>query len=1462
MVIKLVGYQILEELYAGTHTRVYRGIGTSNPVSVVIKILRNPYPTFDELVQFRNQYTIAKNLDFPGIIKPLELQVYENRYALIMEDFGGISLYKYLKITSDKDTPYQSLPLAEFLEIMIQLTEIINYLHQNRVIHKDIKPANILINPDTKKVKLIDFSISSLLPRETQEIQNPNILEGTLPYISPEQTGRMNRGIDYRSDFYSLGVTCYQLLTGKLPFQSSDIMELVHCHLAKQAIPIHHVNLNIPIILSEIINKLMAKNAEDRYQSALGIQYDLQQCLTQLQTKGKIEYFEICQQDISDQFIIPEKLYGRTQEVKQLLNAFDRVNLQGTEMMLVGGFSGIGKTAVVNEVHKPIVRQRGYFIKGKYDQFNRNIPFSAFVQAFRDLMEQLLSESDTQIQSWKTRILAAVGENGQVLTDVIPELEQIIGKQPPAVELSGNAAQNRFNLLFQKFVQVFTQKEHPLVLFLDDLQWSDSASLNLLQLLMQDSLGYLLILGAYRDNEVSPVHPFILTINEIVKTGAIVNTITLPPLTRLDLNQLVADTLNCQPDLVEYLTQLVDQKTQGNPFFATQFLKALHEDKLIQFDSSQFLKNGSKLGGWQCDMAQIEALSLTDDVVEFMALQLQKLPIETQDILKLAACIGAEFDLNTLAIISEKSAEITATTLWTALQKGLVIPTTKIYKFFTQIPEEEVFNTSINPAYRFLHDRVQQAAYCLIAAEEKQSTHFEIGTLLLQNFSLAEREERIFEIVNHLNIGKALIIEETQKEELAKLNLLAGIKAKASTAYSDAFTYIKTAMELLPIDTWKSHYDLSLNLFKERAELEYFQGNFDQAEYWLKQALKNAKLPLEKAEIYNMAIVQYTMQAKYPEAIQSGRQALALVNIDLPETDWETVRDLELAQIQETLENRLFSDLIHLPMMTEIEPKMAIKLLIAMGPPTYRSHQRLWSVICAKAVNLCLKYGNTPEIGYIYPAFGGLRGYALNNYQNTSQLIDVTLELMQTFNNKSAESVAYLMIGSSLRHWSHPLKIASEDYDSSYRVGLESSNLQYAAYAFGHNMYCRFYQSVFLEKLLDEITESLTFSRKYKNQWAIDLFLGGQIILAELIGHTVDLKEVDYLQQCHEHKNWQVICIYNILKSQLLFINEQWEKAFDYSQKADDEIINVAPQGLLPYVHHCFIHALLLIKRYPHLPQEQKQSCWDKISHYQEQLNIWAENNPDNFLPLSCLVNAEIDRISDNFLKAMDNYDRAIRAAKNNESIQAEALANELAAKFYLDWGKEKVAAGYMQEAYYSYAQWGAKVKVADLEKTYPKLLKPILQHPQPTNLFEETIGRGTVISTHTSTSISEALDLKTLIKASKVISSEIELNKLLVTLLEIVVANAGANKCVLLLIQDELLQVVAQLKDGQSSPVFPPIPLELSEDVPINLVNNVKRNLKHIVLEDARMSSRFIADIYIQKNQPKSVLCSPIINQ
>ena len=1456
----LPGYHLREKIYHGTRTVVYRGTRLADNRSVVIKFLHNEYPTFADLLLFRNQYTVAKNLNLPGIVQPLALESYGNGYGLVMPDEGYIALGEWQQ---------GEFAIVDVLTIAVQLADILHGLHQNRVIHKDLKPANILIHPKTKHVKLIDFSIASLLPKETQEIQNPNVLEGTLAYISPEQTGRMNRGIDYRTDFYSVGITLYELLTGELPFQSDDPMELVHCHIAKSPMRMGNGERGtgngkwIPPVLAEVVMKLMEKNAEDRYQSALGLKYDLEKCLFQWKDTGTIEPFALGERDICDRFIIPEKLYGRENEVAQLLAAFARVASPpenrdaagNTEMMLVAGFSGIGKTAVVNEVHKPIVEARGYFIKGKFDQFNRNIPFSAFVQALRNLMGQLLSESDAQLETWKIEILQALGENAQVIVDVIPELEQILGKQPPVPELSGSAAQNRFNLLFGKFIQVFSTPEHPLVIFLDDLQWADSASLNLLKLLADETGGgYLLVLGAYRDNEVFEAHPLMLTLDEIEKAGAILNTITLKPLSEEDLNQLVSDTMMCSSQLSVPLTTLVYQKTQGNPFFGTQFLKGLHEDGEITFNFDA--------GYWQCEMTQVQQLALTDDVVEFMASRLHKLPQETLEVLKLAACIGNQFELGTLAIVCEQSSVEVATALWRALQEGLVLPVSDTYKFFQETnPQENERSDEIFVGYKFLHDRVQQAAYSLMTQEQKQGTHLEIGTLLLENLSEIEREERIFEIVNHLNIGRTLITQPSQREELTQLNLQAGRKAKASTAYAAAFTYIKVGIELLPDRCWENYYQLSISLYKERADVEYLNGNFINAEGWIERTLDKARTPMEKAEVYNMSIVQHTLQAKYPEAIQAGRKALALIDIQLPEEDFDRVRDAELAIAQEILKDRSFASLSELPLMTQPDRKMAIELLISMGPPTYRSHQKLWSVICAKAVNLCLQSGNTPEIGYIYPAFGGLRGYALNNYQGTQDLLDVTIQLTQDFNNKSAQSVAYLMIGSSLRHWSHPLKFATEDYLASYRVGLESSNLQYAAYAFGHNMYCRFYQSIHLKELVDEISTSLGFSQKYKNQWAIDLLVGGRSIVAQLLGENSDspekfviADESDYLKQCHERKNWQVICIYNILKTQLLFVLDRPDEALEYGKQADAEIINVAPQGLLPYARHLFIYSLVLASLYSKASESQKLDDWAKISTYQKQLEIWAQNCPENFLHLSCLVKAEVARISGNFLDAIELYDRAIAGAHINGYTQEEALANELAAKFYLHWGKEKIARVYIVEAYYGYARWGAKAKIERLAQQYPHLLASILQqHPSTPNSH----------TTHTlkiSTHGTSTLDITSAIKASQAISGEIELDALLSKLMSVVLENAGADKGALILNHSGTWEIAAQCQKDICS--ISTVPLDDAETLPSSILNTVKRTQKTLLINDISQDSTVAGQPYFIEWQPKSLFCTPILKQ
>ncbi|MGK7924931.1 MAG: AAA family ATPase, partial [Spirulina sp.] len=848
--ISIPNYQISELIHESDRTLVYRGRRKADSEPVAIKLMRHEYPSFQELVQFRNQYAIAKNLDMEGIVKPYALERYNNRYALIMEDFEGISL----------DRASESLSIPQFLVIAIQLTEILHQLHQNRIIHKDIKPANILIHLDTQHVKLIDFSISSLLPKETQTIQTLNILEGTLAYLSPEQTGRMNRGIDYRSDFYSLGVTFYELLTGKLPFESDDPLELIHAHIAKPPSPTPHSLLPTP--LANIVMKLMAKNAEERYQSALGLKYDLEKCLSQWQETGKIESFELGEEDRCDRFLIPEKLYGRETEVQILLDAFARVTSPpaprgkgGVEMVLVAGYSGVGKTAVISEIHKPIVEKRSYFIKGKYDQFNRNIPFSAFVQAFRDLMGQLLGESDTQLQRWKTKIIEALGDNGRVIIETVPELERIIGEQPPVPELEGSAAQNRFNVLFQKFVKVFATVEHPLTLFLDDLQWVDAASLNLLKVLMDESEGeYLLVLGAYRDNEVFPAHPLMLARDELQKREANIRTLTLNPLSKKDINRLVADTLLCSVELAAPLSRLVYQKTRGNPFFTTQFLQGLHEDGWIVFIPPSPLNpplvRGEVRGdgGWQCDLTRVQQLSLTDDVVEFMVGRLQKLPEATQNVLKLAACIGNQFDLETLAVVCEKSQTEVATDLWGSLQEGFVIPGNETYKFF-QGDREEVGVTipsspSLNltpPRYRFLHDRVQQAAYALISDSQKQATHLKIGRQLWHNLPESEQEDRRFTIVNHLNIGGDLILDRSERDRIARLNLQAAQKAKASVAYESSRRYCYAGQKFLSEESWQENYSLRFALAIATIEAEYFNHNLPVARHLSLKTLEKAQ---------------------------------------------------------------------------------------------------------------------------------------------------------------------------------------------------------------------------------------------------------------------------------------------------------------------------------------------------------------------------------------------------------------------------------------------------------------------------------------------------------------------------------------------------------------------------------------------------------------------------------------------
>lgn len=1445
---ELSNYQIGEKSYEGTRTVVYRGVTIEDKKPVVIKVPKNEYPSFNELLQFSNQYAIALNLKLPNTVKPIALEPYRNGYALIMEDVGGVSLAEYIKT--------KPLELNEYLAIAISMAQILEQLYQNRVIHKDIKPSNILINPQTKQIFLIDFSIASLLPKERQEIENPNTLEGTLAYISPEQTGRMSRGIDYRSDFYSLGVTLYELLTGQLPFPANDPMELVHCHIARQPIPPTKINPKIPPALGDIVLKLMAKIPENRYQSASGLCFDLETCRQQWETKGSIDRFPLGEKDLSDRFTIPEKLYGREKQVKNLLATFDRVAKGSREAILVAGFSGIGKTAVVNEVRKPILLRRGYFIKGKFDQFARNIPFSALVQAFSELMRQLLAEGSVSVGQWKAKILAALGERGQAIIDVIPELELLIGKQPPLPELSPTAAQNRFNLLFQKFIRVFPSPSHPLVIFLDDLQWADSASLKLMQLLMKDAeVGHFLLIGAYRDNEVSSTPELMLTLEEMENLGAAFARISLAALDKASVNALIADTLFTSQKRANPLTELVYQKTKGNPFYVTQFLKYLHQEGLIEFDFNNSY--------WQCDIARVRALSLTDDVVEFMAVQLKKFPSATREAIELAACIGSQFDLETLAIVYEKSFAQTATSLWPSLQHGLIVPTNEIYKFYQQIEEipqqnkdkivrQESYQL---PKYKFLHDRVQQAAYFLIPESDKRATHLKIGELLLSHTPAEKLDENIFEIVNQLDRGIDLIASQNFREELAQLNLTAGRKALASTAYGAAAKYFTAGLELLPADSWEILYDLTLNLHVSAVEAEYLNTNFDRAIALSEIVLERSQNLLDRLKVYELKVQMYMVRVQMNLALETGLSALELLGVSLEE---EAPKNLDV------------NELINLPPMSDSYQQAAMRILNFILNPAYTSNPSLYPKIVFTMLKISREYGNCVHsiFGYVIYAIFLCSQMEIEQGYSYGKLSLILLEKLE--NTRGIAGDVLTGFYAQVNHWKESLQATLTPLKETVNILLEDGNIEITGYAVGGCCIHNFLRGINLEKVAKMSGEYVDLMQELKQEYAIAFpQIIGQAAL-NLLGKAEDnlvlkgtaFNESQTIPVFKQINHPIALFHFYLAKAMLCYILKEPEMALKNAKNAEQ--YKASCNGMYGVALNNFYYSLGLLASFSNAKMKKQKEILKQVAILQETMKIWAKFAPTNFQHKYELVEAETVRIFGDKWEASELYDRAIQSARNNGFLQEEALANELAAEFYLANNREKVAVTYLTDAYYAYARWGAKVKVKQLEKRYPQLLAPILNREQERLTLDGSINY-TIANTVTTTAsnINALLDLSSVIETSRALSETLELEELLSKLIQVAYENVGASKSVLILPSGGNLAIAA-IASGESYPrtLQPSIPIAESLEVPERIINLVKATRQTLVIDDAMADSFSMSDPYTNKKQPKSIVCTPLLHQ
>jgi len=1456
--LDLTGIAVTAKIYDSSNSEVYRGILQKDNQPVILKVLKQDYPTPEEIRRYKQEYEIASNLNIHGIVKAYGLENYQNTLVIIFEDFGGESL----KILMNS----RKFNLAEFLAIAITVTDNLGHVHTANIIHKDLNPSNLVLHPETGQLKIIDFGISTVLTRENPTLKNPNVLEGTLAYISPEQTGRMNRFLDYRTDFYSLGVTFYEMLTGQLPFITTDALELVHCHIAKQPISPHELNRDIPKALSDIVMKMMAKTAEQRYQSAWGIKADLEKCLAQLERHGNISDLTLGTQDISDKFLIPQKLYGREPEVKDLLAAFDRVacppdktvveiaqsKIQNPkskiEMMLIAGYSGIGKSSLVAEIYKPITEKRGYFISGKFDQFQRNIPYSAVVVAFEGLVKQLLTESEAQLNEWRDKLLAAFGQQGRVIIDVIPEVELIVGKQPDLPELRPQESQNRFNLVFQNFIRAFCAKEHPLVIFLDDLQWADGASLKLIELMIADAnRSYLFLIGAYRDNEVNTSHPLIVMLDELQQKGESVNFITLTPLDVEHISQLIADTLHSEPNSVKPLAELVVRKTLGNPFFVTEFLKTLYAENLIAFDFERHC--------WQWDIAEIEAKGITDNVVELMIGKLQKLPETTQEVLRLAACVGAFFDLNTLSIICEKLPTQIFPDLVTAVQAGFILPTS------------ELDDRLLIQNYKFLHDRVQQAAYALIDKKQKKAVHLQIGRLLWRNTTPEALSENIFAIVDHLNLGvvetlnlTSLHISQEERDDIARLNAIAGKKAKAATAYGAASRYFNLGRELLAEDSWQTHYNMTLALYELAAEAAYLSGDFEQMETLVEVVLQQAKTLLDRIKVYEVKMQAYQVKARLLEVLKIGLQVVKLLGINLNEQPSLSDLHRKLEQTISNLNGRQIDRLIHLPKMTDPEKLAAMRILARIAPAAYMVAPPMFTLIVCEEVNLSIKYGNAPSSSYAYATYGAILCGVVFDIESGYQFGKLALNLSSILNDDSLKAMTFEAVAGHIYHWKESAALTLTYLESGYQIGLQTGELEWAGYCALVN----FQNLYFIGKELNEIVKT---TAKYSGnigqiRQKIDVFHQAVLNLiyetqnpSLLIGEIYNEKQLlPELLTANDRLSLNNLYLNKLILSYLFY---DYYQAVENAAKAAEYLDSVTGMLAVPVFH--FYDSLARLAFYASAEKSAQQTLIEQVITNQEKMQKWAHHAPMNHLHKFYLVEAERHRVLGQYVEALEMYDRAITEAKQNEYINEEALANELAAKFYLSWGKEKIAQVYMTDAYYCYSRWGATAKVKHLESNYPQLLRRI----GAARRIPETGTITSIISTGSKSG--EVLDLATVMKASQAISGEMGLDKLLAKLMKILIENAGAQVGYLILnspVEDgeKLLIQASGAVDSDRIAVLQSIPID--NCLPLSIINYVIRTKESVVLNNAIREGNFTNDSYIKKHQTKSILCATLMNQ
>lgn len=1416
------GYTLLEPLGENLHTVVHRARQSESGLTVIIKSFKAKHPPLSEVARFKHEYELIRKIDHPGVVKVLDIIDTPDGPALVLEDFGGVSLKQAIE---------EGPELDRFLEVSSRVAEILDYLHRHHITHRDIKPDNILLNPETDVIKITDFGIAAEMAGIHEGIYNPEVIQGTLVYMSPEQTGRMNYAVDYRTDLYSLGVTLYEMLTGCVPFASEEPMEIIHAHIAKRATAPTTINPDIPVTVSDIVMKLLAKAPEERYQSSFGLRADLLTCRKQLAKTGRIAPFELGGQDISPQFNMSRILVGRDKELETLFDAFARAVAGRTEMVLVAGEPGIGKSALVQEIQRPVAAQRGYYICGKFDRLRRQVPYSAIIQAFQGLVRRLLAESGQRIDHWRSKFLSALGPNGKIITNIVPEMEMIIGKQSALPELEAEEAGNRFKLVCVRFMRALADGEHPLVLFLDDMQWADPASLELVQALAMDQiLCKILFVGAYRDNEVPPHHPLLLTVEAVRSSEIVVTRLTLGALSQPQVNQMLCSLLRCKAEAATSLARVVSVKTLGNPLFVNQFLKTLVERQLLVPEPG---------AGWQWDAEAVEKLQVTDNVVQLLADKLRNLPVRQQALIKVCACIGNRFDAQTLAAVSQTPIETVLDTMDMLILEGFLVYWEGLY--------------------RFHHDRIHEAAYSLLQPRERQETHLRIGRLALETVSEEDRFNKLFYIADQLNQARALMTTQQERQRLAELNFNAGLKAKASTAYRAATGYLQVGMELLPQAAWQTDYRLTYDLHAEQMECQYLARNFAEAQRIFEIIITNARGKTDTARAYNTMVVLYTNMRAPREAIALGIEALKLFGIRLTANVGPLRVLIALFRVNRLLKKRPLEAITRLPEITDEKRIVYQDLLLSVGTPAFYVNQNLAALAALYQAEEMLTLGLSRHSGTTLISLATIIENVLGDYDTGYRLGRMGLALSEGPDNQTSAGMVHHLFAFFIQHWSKHARLNLDTFGTVYRLCLNTGNFIFAGHSVNAAADCR----LMIGHQLDEVLEDLTKYRDLINQ-VQDPFISGRYqeniqLIKSLKGLTPDplslsgdgFDEAVHLAKLEDENNAYGVCFSLLYKVKVLYLNEKFEEARRTATILHRRI-QVAP-GTLLVPEHLFYYCLALTATLNRGSWPAKWRARAAILKCHRQLKRWADLCPENFRHKYDLVLAEWLATKGRFSDARAFYGAAIQGARENGYTNNEALAYERAARFYISLNASDEARLFMEKAYQCYGRWGATGKQRALMADHPSLL------PAERNSRLPAIS-GAVTTAEAS---GRLLDLDTVMQVSQAISSEIVLDRLLQKIMRLSIVNAGAQRGFLILENNGRL-VVEAVEDPRpdSGRKWLSTALESCRGLSTAIVNYVSRSREPVILSDAGREGAFINDPYIVQHRCKSILCMPILHK